>query len=72
MIKKKDGLKYILQMLKQATDLKDIENANTLRRVASGLLLNFLVDQESLQQQVKQHFKCYNRTKFYMIFLIQN
>lgn len=53
MIKKKDGLKYILQMLKRATDLKDIENANTLRRVASGLLLNFLVDQESLQQQVK-------------------
>ncbi|KAF7408298.1 hypothetical protein HZH66_002835 [Vespula vulgaris] len=51
MLKKKDGLKYILQMLKRATDLKNIESANTLRRVASGLLLNFLVDQESLQQQ---------------------
>lgn len=52
MLKRKDGLKYILQMLKRATDLKNIESANTLRRVASGLLLNFLVDQESLQQQV--------------------
>ncbi|KAI4478167.1 PREDICTED: rap1 GTPase-GDP dissociation stimulator 1-B [Polistes canadensis] len=51
MIKEKDGLKYILQMLKKATDLKDTESADTLRKVASGLLWNFLVDQESLQQQ---------------------
>ncbi|XP_015176585.1 PREDICTED: rap1 GTPase-GDP dissociation stimulator 1-B isoform X2 [Polistes dominula] len=51
MIKEKDGLKYILQILKKATDLKNTESADMLRRVASGLLWNFLVDQESLQQQ---------------------
>ncbi|KAK2582787.1 hypothetical protein KPH14_005051 [Odynerus spinipes] len=51
MIKEKDGLKHILLMLKRAIDMKDTEGSDLLRRVANGLLLNFLVDQESLQQQ---------------------
>lgn len=51
MVKEIDGLKRILLVLKKSVDMKDTEGSDMLRRIASGLLLNFLVDEESLQQQ---------------------
>lgn len=47
-----DGLKVILAVLKKSVALKDTKGANFLRTMATGSLLNFLVDQETLYEEV--------------------
>ncbi|XP_074104665.1 visceral mesodermal armadillo-repeats [Cotesia typhae] len=51
MVQDNDGLKYILKVLERAVSLGDAEGASFLRHVIVGFLLNFLVGQNTLQQE---------------------
>lgn len=52
LVREQDGLKVILTVLKKSIALKDAKGASFLRSVATGSLLNFLVDQEALYEEV--------------------
>lgn len=51
LVREQDGLKVILTVLKKSVALKDTKGASFLRNVATGSLLNFLVDQETLYEE---------------------
>lgn len=52
LVRDQDGLKMILALLKKGVALDNVEGASFLRNVATGLLLNFLVDQDVLYKKV--------------------
>lgn len=52
MVQDNDGLKYVLKVLERAVSLGDAEGASFLRHVIVGFFLNFLVGQNTLQQEV--------------------
>lgn len=52
LIQEKGGLKHILKVLKKGIEFGDKEGAEFLRNVAAGFLLNFLVDQNSIDKEV--------------------
>ncbi|XP_034940036.1 rap1 GTPase-GDP dissociation stimulator 1-B isoform X2 [Chelonus insularis] len=51
MVQEHNGLKYILKVLSRGVNLGHAEGAEFLRIVAAGFLLNYLVDQEALQNE---------------------
>ncbi|XP_011648061.1 LOW QUALITY PROTEIN: rap1 GTPase-GDP dissociation stimulator 1-B [Pogonomyrmex barbatus] len=51
LVREQDGLRIILMVLKKGIALDNVEGAGFLRDVAAGLLLNFLVDQETLYRK---------------------
>lgn len=51
LVTEQDGLKVILALLKKGIALGNVEGASFLRNVAAGVLLNFLVDQETLYRK---------------------
>ncbi|XP_033219171.1 rap1 GTPase-GDP dissociation stimulator 1 [Belonocnema kinseyi] len=51
-IRENEGLKNILKVLKRGIDLEEKEGAEYLRNVATGFLLNYLVDQSRLEKEV--------------------
>lgn len=51
-IRENEGLKNILKVLNKGIDLGEKEGAEFLRNVATGFLLNYLVDQSMLEKEV--------------------
>ncbi|XP_051160445.1 GTPase-GDP dissociation stimulator vimar [Leptopilina boulardi] len=52
LIREKEGLKHILKVVEKGIEFGDKEGADFLRNVAAGFLLNFLVDQNSIDKEV--------------------